>query len=276
MCSSEKDEYKYLLAKQKFQIFRIFLSFLELGTKLEEVKMQFKKWKIFLVLYSMLIANIVYSAEIDTLTITPFKVIGDSENSDIFSHGLPEAIAHDLSSIQNLTIIERLRLSTVLQELSLAQTGLITEKNAPRVGEMLGAKILIVGTVQKLGNNVRVIARAVNTTSGNIIFSVNVDKKIVAFKDVFKLEDTLAQKIVLRLGLTLTKKNLTEFEIPVTSSEDAFRHYSRGLKYLDLGNLEKSFKNLKKATEIDEQFNLAQKLRIRAQQAFEELDKEVK
>jgi len=75
-------------------------------------------------------------AAVDTLAVAPFSVIGDSTNAEIYAYGLPEAIANDLSHVTGLTIVERLRLSTVLQEYGLSQAGFVGEQNAPRIGEL--------------------------------------------------------------------------------------------------------------------------------------------
>ena len=101
-------------------------------------------------------------AQTDTLAVTPFQIVGDLEDADIYSYGLPDAIAHDLSCLPGLVVVERIRLSSVLQELKLSQTGLIREQDATSIGRLLGAKLIIVGTVQKAGKETRIHARAVN------------------------------------------------------------------------------------------------------------------
>lgn len=238
--------------------------------------MKLKVINIIFLFCCILIDNQICNAGIDTLAVTPFQVIGDAANADIYSHGLPDAIANDLSRISGITVIERLRLSAVLQELKLSQTGVINEQYASGIGELLGANVIIVGTVQKLGPEVRVHARAVSVGSGEILFSVKAERKIKLFSDVFKLEDILAQKIISQLGLKISREKLDEIEEDVTFSEDAFKLYSSGFKYFDSGDYENALKHFKKATEIDEHFDWAQTVRMKAQKAFEELERELK
>lgn len=175
------------------------------------------------------------TTRVDTLAIVPFSVIGDSANAEIYSYGLPEAIANELSRVSGLTIVERLRLSAVLQEFSLSQAGFVGEQEAPRIGELLGAKIVLVGTVHQSATEVRVYVRGVSVASGKVIFSVKAEQGIRTLSDIFKLEDVLARKVVLRLGLAMAED---EMEM------------------------------------LDQNFDWAAMVRFRAQRAFEEFGNE--
>jgi len=239
--------------------------------------MQKTHLKIFLIFhYFLILTKIGNSQHIDTLAVTPFQVLGDTTGADVYAYGLPDAIANALSNIPEITVIERLRLSAVLQELKLYQAGLITEKNIPSLGEMLGAKLIIIGTVQKLGQEVRVNVRGVKAHSGEVIFGVQSEKRIEVFSDIFKLEDNLTQKIISQLGLKSSDENFSDEKSELNFSEKAFELYSKGLRYFDQGDYEKALKSIQKAAEIDENFNLTQKIRLKAQRAFEELERETK
>ncbi len=240
---------------------------------LKEVKMQSQTMKRFLLYYAILTSSRLCLAQIDTLAVMPFQVIGDVANADIYGYGLPDAIANDLARIPGITVVERIRLSSVLQEMALSQAGIVTDKNAPQIGEMLGANVIVVGTVQKMGDEVRVHARAMSAVSGEVMFSVKAEKKIREFGDVFELEDFLAQKIILQLGRKISQAKLDEIGREATLSEDAFKQYSSSFRYFDRGEYEHGLQHLKRAAELDKNFDWADKVRIRAQQAFEELER---
>lgn len=210
-----------------------------------------------------------------TLTVVPFQTIGEFENSDIYAYGLPEAIAHDLSQIPGITIVERLQLSAVLREHKLTQAGFISEQQAPEIGKMIGANIVLIGTVQTVDNLVRVQSRAIKVNSGDVVFSLKVDKKISSFKDILSLQDDIAKKIIIKLGFELSKDLLNNIAEPVTLSEDAFNFYSSGFKYYDKGDFQSGLNYFKKAAELDKDFSLAQQIRLRAEKAFEELEREI-
>jgi hypothetical protein len=123
---------------------------------------------------------------------------------------------------------------------------------------------------------VRVHARAVNVALGKVLFSVKEHRKIKKFRDVFELEDALAQKIIFQLGLKISRQQLDEIEKITTSSQTAFELYSTGFRFMDMGDFETGLKHIQRAAEMDKNFDWADKVRIRAQQAFEELERKTK
>ena len=214
-------------------------------------------------------------SQVKTLAVAPFKLIGDFDAPEIYSHGLPEAIANDLSRMPEISVVERLQLSAVIREHQLSQAGFISEQSAPRIGEMLGAEIVVVGTVQKIGNLVRVQSRAIEANSTEVIFSFKIEAKIRSIKDVFDLTDKIAKRMIMQFGLKLSEKQLDDLKIAATPDETAFKLFSSGLKYYDNSNFQQGLDCFKKAAELDSSFDLAQQIRLRAEKAFEELEKEI-
>lgn len=64
-----------------------------------------------------------------------------------FQKGLAAMVISDLSKIRGLRIVERLRMQALLEELKLGQTGIVDPGTAPRVGRLIGAENLVVGTL---------------------------------------------------------------------------------------------------------------------------------
>lgn len=224
-------------------------------------------------IYSICTAAMVAATEIDTLGITPFQVLGDTAQSDILSYGLPDAIANDLAKIPDLILVERTRLSLVLQELQLEQAGLVCEKDASHFGKLAGATIMLMGTVHNSKRHVRVFMRAVRVASGEIMFSVKAEQHIKYFSDVFKLEDLLARKTAVQLGLCMVQDHYEAANDIPTDSEFLFRCYSTGLRHLDSGEYTKALENFGKSAVTDQNFSWPNRIRSHAQKAFEELEK---
>ncbi len=63
------------------------------------------------------------------------------------------------------TVIERAQLDQILEEIKLSLLGLTDSKNASKVGQMLGAELVIVGSVAQTGDSISISARAVDTGS---------------------------------------------------------------------------------------------------------------
>jgi TolB-like protein len=66
-------------------------------------------------------------------------------------------------------VVERAQLQKVLKEQQLGMTGMISQETAARVGELLGVKVIITGSVIQIGNTVEVNARLINVEDGSIL-----------------------------------------------------------------------------------------------------------
>jgi len=213
--------------------------------------------------------------QICVVAVTPFEVIGESSRADVLSHGLAQAIANDLSQLPDIQVAERLQLSAVLQELRLQQAGLVNTQNAAAVGELLGANLIMVGSVQDIQGVIRIQVRAVQTESGKVLFGVENEGPVKTVDDFFSLEDKVTRGIVLHLGYHIAQAELDAVEKKATDSDDAFQAYSSALKHFDAGETDSGLDAIEKAQQADPAFNWANDIRIRAQQAFEELEREV-
>lgn len=66
-------------------------------------------------------------------------------------------------------VVERAQLQKILQEQQLGVTGMISQETAAKVGELLGVKVIITGSVIQLGNNYDVNARLISVEDGSIL-----------------------------------------------------------------------------------------------------------
>ena len=114
----------------------------------------------------------------DTLAVVPFRVYGEVPHPEMVSHGLPELISGHLSKVPGITVVDRIHLSEVIQELKLGQTGLVDEKTAAKTGTLLPANLVLAGTAQCSGKDIQIQIQAVRTSTGKIAFGVEAEGKI--------------------------------------------------------------------------------------------------
>jgi len=81
-------------------------------------------------------------------------------------------LASYLKKDHRFDLVERERLDKVIGELQLGQTGLLDENTAAKVGKMVQAQALVVGTVSEAGADFLVNARLVGTENGMVLASV--------------------------------------------------------------------------------------------------------
>ncbi|MBM4331839.1 MAG: hypothetical protein FJ117_11560 [Deltaproteobacteria bacterium] len=66
-------------------------------------------------------------------------------------------------------VVERSQLQKILKEQQLGLTGMISQETAAKVGELLGVKVIITGSVIRLGNVYDVNTRLINVEDGSIL-----------------------------------------------------------------------------------------------------------
>ena len=76
-----------------------------------------------------------------------------------------------LAKTQKYRLIERGAMDTVIKEQALGQTGLVEGDQAAKLGHPLGAEVIVVGSVTKLGETYTVNARFVDVTTGEALKS---------------------------------------------------------------------------------------------------------
>jgi TolB-like protein len=82
---------------------------------------------------------------------------------------LSENIITTFAGSKNFTVVERFRLNEMLNEMKLAQAGIVNEKTAVEIGQALGADAIILGSYTAFGNNVQINARLINVETVQII-----------------------------------------------------------------------------------------------------------
>jgi TolB-like protein len=91
-----------------------------------------------------------------------------------FTKNLQEKLFTDLVQ-KGMQVVERDQLERVLKEQKLGYSGLINLNSAKKVGELLGAEGMVLGTISDLGNSVSVNARLVDLENGNSLAAAEVD-----------------------------------------------------------------------------------------------------
>ena len=78
-----------------------------------------------------------------------------------------------LSNFGGYTVVERGKMEEVLKEQGFQQTGCVSEECAVEVGKMLGTKVIVVGSISKVGSTFSVIAKIVDVQTGEIKRTAN-------------------------------------------------------------------------------------------------------
>jgi len=91
----------------------------------------------------------------------------DGRDEELASQ-VTELLAAHLSTDVNLDLVERAKLSEVLEEQGLTKAGLVDPATAQRVGYLVGAQALILGRAFELDRKIYLVARVVGVETGRV------------------------------------------------------------------------------------------------------------
>ena len=106
----------------------------------------------------------------ETIAVIEFEGKGISQ---IEASALSDELEIILTKIQGYTVVERGKMEEVLQEQSFQQTGCVSEECAVEIGKMLGIKMIVVGSISKVGSTFSINAKIVDVETGKIDKTAN-------------------------------------------------------------------------------------------------------
>ncbi len=115
-----------------------------------------------------------------TIAIMDFSLIG-MQDSNIEKFTLEDMTTKLVQSGQYI-VVERTKLDTILKEQKLADSGLLNEQAASKVGKLVAADIVLTGTFAKQGKKWNVNIRLIDVSTGIILSAINEKIDIDEFK----------------------------------------------------------------------------------------------
>ncbi|MBT8352501.1 MAG: tetratricopeptide repeat protein, partial [Deltaproteobacteria bacterium] len=148
-----------------------------------------------------------------------------------FQKALAAMVIGDLSKIDLISIVERIKLQSLFFEMSLGQTGIVDPSSAPRVGHLIGAENLVVGTLSS--GSIRTDTSLASTSKGEVVGNAAITVKEDEF---FNLPREIAINVAKLAGIKLTGVQLELLGNDHTKSYEAAITYGNALMALDSDN----------------------------------------
>ncbi len=82
-----------------------------------------------------------------------------------------ELLSHRFVTDPNFVVVERTALNKIFEEQRLQLTGVIDQATAVEIGKLVGTRILLMGNIQKVGQQYQVNARIVDVETGEVVAS---------------------------------------------------------------------------------------------------------
>jgi TolB-like protein len=145
------------------------------------------------------------------IAIKDFEVIM-GRNKEVGKY-VQEDITTALVNSGQFNVVERLKLQSVLDELKLTQLGLTDPEGAKQVGKLLGADVILTGTLAATGEEWNVNLRLINTESGLITSAFNKkgplhELKTESFREIKNIDGSFEDQASVLAGWILgTERN---------------------------------------------------------------------
>ncbi len=182
-----------------------------------------------------------------SIAVLPFNNLSNDPEQEYFSDGIVEAILDHLFKIGELKVTSGTSTKKYKN----------TELSVKEIGRKLGVSSILEGSVQKIGNNVRITAQLIDARTDIHLWSETYDRNI---SDIFLIQSEVAQNVARELKATLTSKEKGQIEKNQTNNVEAYNLYLQGRFFWNQRSEEgqkKSIEYFEKSVAIDRNYALA-------------------
>jgi eukaryotic-like serine/threonine-protein kinase len=183
------------------------------------------------------------------LAVLPFETAAQDANSRAFAGGLTETLAAKLGEIAD---------RYPLQIVSAAEVRKQNVHDAKQARSLLGATLILEGSLQQSGSTVRIIYNLVDTQSLRQLHSgvITADNA-----NIFAVQDRVIAEVLKKLDIELARQDRGRMEQHGTTQPEAYDYYLRGRGYLQdydrVENLENAVAEFQRSLLLDPRFALA-------------------
>jgi len=182
-----------------------------------------------------------------SIAVLYFENLSGVKEDEYFRDGITEDIITELSKIRNMKVFSR---PTVLVYRDKPVT-------PSQIGQQLGAAYVLAGSLRRSGSRLRITTQLVDTHTDFPLWSERYDREM---KDVFEVQDEIAQKIAAALRIQLSPQEQEALAAKPTDNLQAYDLYLRGRSYarrLTRQDLEFALQMYENAVTQDSNFALA-------------------
>ncbi|MFK0310112.1 winged helix-turn-helix domain-containing tetratricopeptide repeat protein [Pseudomonas sp. NPDC090233] len=160
-----------------------------------------------------------------SITVLPFQNLSGDPEQDYFADGMVEDIIAALSRIRWLFVIARNSSFTFKGQ----------RIDVQQVGQALGVRYVLEGSVRKAGERLRITGQLIDATTGEHLWAERFEGRL---DDLFELQDQVAESVVGAIAPQLERAEIERAKRKPTDSLCAYDYYLRGTAKLHNGTRE--------------------------------------
>ena len=177
----------------------------------------------------------------NSIAVLPLENITNNIEQDWLTDGMTDALITNLAQISNLTVISR---TSAMQYRG-------TAKDPSIIGQELGVKYLVDGSVIKMGESVKISARLIKAKENEYVWAREYERE---FTNVLGLHSEIAKAIAKQINIQLTPQEDILLAKSRTVNPETYEMYLKGMYHINKRTpegIERGIAYLKQAVEMD-------------------------
>ena len=185
---------------------------------------------------SLALLAVLSASDKPVVSVLYFESQSKDEELGYVGKGLADMLITDLVAWEGVRVVERTRVEEVLKELNFQQTKFVDKKTAAKLGQVLNADYLVVGSLVPGGERLSVEARLLQVSNGETLIAAREQDS----KDkIFDIEQRLANQLVAKIDDKLTANSNARRKAKVNDLATVMA-YGKALDLTDKGQLEEA------------------------------------
>jgi TolB-like protein/Tfp pilus assembly protein PilF len=156
-----------------------------------------------------------------SIAVLPFENLSDQKQNAYFTDGVQDEILTDLARVGDLKVISR---TSVMQYRDVAT------RNVREIAHQLGVAHILEGTVQRVGDRVKISAQLIDARTDTHVWGTSLDRSLA---DVFAVQSEVAFNIVSQLKAKLSSAEEAAIKKKPTNDLVAYDRFARAKSLIE-------------------------------------------
>ena len=175
------------------------------------------------------------------MAVLPFNNGGSygqgKEDFDALERGIAGMMISELSQNPAARVVERQEVQRLVDEQNLGAQGRVDPQTASKIGKLVGARYMVMGTFVDFYGDFRVDVRLINTETGEV---VKTESERMQRDHMFDIIRNIAGRLMKDANLPALQRQSGDQRMSRQVPTEALTYYSRALLYEDRGQKDKA------------------------------------
>lgn len=153
------------------------------------------------------------------VAVLPFASAGFDDDGEFFANGIHDDLLTQLAQFQSMRVISRTSVTEYRD----------TDRNIKEIGRELGADAILEGSVQRVGDEIRINVQLIDARTDAHLWAQNYDRALSP-SSIFDVQAEIARAISAAMQATLTRMDAESLDILPTDNMAAYRAYHEAME----------------------------------------------